>query len=298
MKYAFIHGDRHTWPILVMCRVLKVQRSGYYAWCHVQMQPGKRAMEHAALLHAIREVHRTSKERYGAPRVTAALRKQGWRCSRGRVARLMNANAIKAKRRYSYRVTTRSNHLLASPNRIERNFTALEPDRLWVTDMTYIETREGFLYAATIMDLFSRKIVGLAMRADLSKQLVIDALIQALQRRKPKPGLVLHSDRGTQYCAWHYRELLHTHGILQSMSRKGDCWDNAPMESFFKTLKVEEVYQRRYATRDEARQSIFEYIEIFYNRQRLHSALGYETPENFEAQSITDVHSDLQCLSN
>ena len=295
MKYAFIHGDRHTWPILVMCRVLKVQRSGYYAWCRVQTQPGKRAMEHVALLHAIREVHRTSKERYGAPRVTAALRKQGWRCSRGRVARLMKANAIKAKRRHSYRVTTRSNHLLASPNRIERNFTALAPDRLWVADMTYIETREGFLYAATIMDLFSRKIVGLAMRADLSKQLVIDALMQALQRREPQPGLVLHSDRGTQYCAWHYRELLQTHGIVQSMSRKGDCWDNAPMESFFKTLKVEEVYQRRYATRDEARKSIFEYIEIFYNRQRLHSALGYESPETFEAQSSTSTH-DVLCL--
>ena len=253
-------------------------------------------MENATLTHAIREVHRSSKERYGAPRMTAALRKDGFRCSRGRVARLMKANAIKAKRRRSYRVTTRSNHLLASPNRIERNFIATAPNRLWVTDMTYIETREGFLYVAAIVDLYSRKIVGLAMRADLSKDLVIEALTQALLRRQPKPGLILHSDRGTQYCAWSYRDLLHQHGILQSMSRKGDCWDNAPMESFFKTLKVEEVYQRRYATRDEARQSIFEYIEIFYNRQRLHSALGYETPDAFEAQTNTRTTEHNQCL--
>lgn len=295
MKYGFIERERRTWPIQVMCRVLCVHRAGYYAWRHRQGEPGIRAKENAALMHAIREVHRTSRQRYGSPRMTAALRKQGWRCSRGRVARLMKANAIKAKRRHSYRVTTRSNHVLASPNRIERNFTALAPNRLWVTDMTYIETREGFLYAATILDLFSRKVVGLAMRNDLSKQLVIDALTQALARREPEPGLILHSDRGSQYSAWHYRELLRAHGIVQSMSKKGDCWDNAPMESFFKTLKVEEIYQRRYATRDEARQSIFEYIEIFYNRQRLHSALGYETPETFEAKAIINTH-EIQCL--
>ncbi len=297
MKYAFIQRERSVWPIVVMCQVLDVHRSGYYAWRHRQTHPSVRTLETMALDHAIRAIHRESKERYGAPRVTAALRRQGWHCSRGRVAKRMKAACIKAKRRHSYRVTTRSNHLLASPNRLERNFTATMPDRVWVTDMTYIDTRQGVLYAASIMDLFSRKIVGLAMRTDLSKELVIDALTQALARRRPQPGLILHSDRGTQYCAWRYRDLLHANGILQSMSRKGDCWDNAPMESFFKTLKVEEVYQRRYATRDEARQSIFEYIEIFYNRQRLHSALGYETPEAFEAQSITTTH-DVQCLRN
>ena len=296
MKYAFMEEHRSQWPIVVMCRVLVVHRSGYYAWCYRKTHPGPRALETAALMHAIREVHRTSKERYGAPRVTAALRTKGYRCSRGRVARLMHANAITAKRRHSYRVTTHSNHLLASPNRLERCFTALAPDRVWVTDMTYIETRQGPLYVASILDLYSRKIVGLAMRSDLSKALVIDALTQAIARRKPKPGLILHSDRGTQYCAWSYRELLQRHGIVQSMSRKGDCWDNAPMESFFKTLKVEEVYRHRYATRDDARRSIFTYIEIFYNRQRLHSALGYETPEAFEAQPITATIDHNQCL--
>lgn len=286
MKYAFIERERTTWPILVMCRVLCVHRSGYYAWCHRRDHPGTRQLENRALVHAIREVHRECRERYGAPRMTARLRHQGWKVSRGRVARHMKANAIKAKRRHRSRVTTRSNHVLASPNRIERSFTVHAPDRLWLTDMTYIETREGFLYVASILDLYSRKIVGLAMRNDLSKQLVIDALKQALGRRTSQPGLILHSDRGSQYSAWSYRALLNEHGILQSMSKKGDCWDNAPMESFFKTLKVEEVYQQKYATREEARASIFEYIEIFYNRQRLHSALNYTTPEAFEATNI------------
>lgn len=300
MKYAFIEQEQRVtdhgpWPVVVMCRVLQVHRSGYYAWLHRRRHPSARMLETQALDQAIRLIHQESKERYGAPRVTAALRRQGWRCSRARVAKRMKAACIKAKRRQSYRVTTRSNHLLASPNRLERVFTATAPDRLWVSDMTYIDTRQGVLYVATIMDLYSRKIVGLAMRTDLSQQLVIDALTQALVRRQPQPGLILHSDRGTQYCAWRYRHMLHEQGILQSMSRKGDCWDNAPMESFFKTLKVEEVYQRRYATRDEARQSIFEYIEIFYNRQRLHSALSYETPEAFEAQSIIPTH-ETQCL--
>lgn len=295
MKYRFIDREKRTWPVVVMCRVLSVHRSGYYAWLDRRAHPSARQLETQALDHAICAVHRQSRERYGAPRVTAALRQQGWRCSRARVAKRMRAACIKANRRRSYRVTTRSNHLLASPNRLERCFTAAAPDRVWVTDMTYIETRQGMLYAAAIVDLFSRKVVGLAMRTDLSQELVIEALTQAITRRQPKPGLILHSDRGTQYCAWRYRELLQRHGILQSMSNKGDCWDNAPMESFFKTLKVEEVYHQRYATRDEARQSIFHYIEVFYNRQRLHSTLGYKTPEAFEAQSITKAHH-VQCL--
>jgi putative transposase len=303
MKYRFIdeehHGADHpVWPIVVMCRVLAVHRSGYYAWQHRQRtkQLGKRAQENLELSEAIREVHRSSKERYGAPRVTAALRRQGFGCSRGRVARLMKASAIKAKRRRAYRVTTRSNHVLASPNLLDRNFAIEQPDHTWTSDITYIDTREGSLYVAIVMDLCSRKIVGLAMRTDLSKELVIDALRQALTRRQPAPGLLLHSDRGSQYSSWSYRDILHRHGIRQSMSRKGNCWDNAPMESFFKTLKVEEVYRRSYRTRDEARHGIFEYIEVFYNRQRLHSALGYETPEAFEAQSITKHHDRVRCL--
>lgn len=293
MKYQFIEREHRSrdharWPVAVQCRVLEVHRSGYYAWHHQRTQQlGKRAQENQALTEAIREIHRRSQERYGAPRMTAALHQQGFRCSRGRVARLMNANRIKAKRRRAYRITTQSNHALASPHLLDRIFSASEPDRRWTSDITYVATREGWLFVATVMDLYSRKIVGLAMRADLSKELVLEALMQAIEHRRPAPGLLLHSDRGSQYCSWSYRELLHQHGIIQSMSRKGNCWDNAPMESFFKTLKVEEVYEHNYRTRAEAQQSIFHYIEIFYNRQRLHSTIDYTTPDAFEAQQST-----------
>ena len=303
MKYQFIDRERRTsthaiWHVVVMCRVLEVHRSGYYAWQHRQLtkQLGKRAQENRELTEAIREIHRTSKERYGAPRVTAELHKRGIPCSRNRVARLMKANAIKPKRRRAYRVTTRSNHLLASANVLDRNFTAQAQDRVWTSDITYVKTRESYIYVATVMDLFSRRIVGLAIRNDMSKELVCDALKQAITRRSPAQGLLIHSDRGSQYSSWSYREIIHANGFKQSMSRKGNCWDNAPMESFFKTMKVEEVYRRKYQTIEEARQSIFEYIEIFYNRQRLHSTLGYETPEAFEAQSITADHDNVRCL--
>jgi putative transposase len=295
MKYRFIERERRghpQWPVVVMCRVLEVHRSGYYAWSRrLRLQQlGKRARENQELCEAIREIHRNSKERYGSPRMTAALRKRGYRVSRGRVARLMKANAIKAKRRRAYRVTTRSQHHLASPHLLERQFDrATAPDQLWTSDITYVPTREGWLYVAIVLDLYSRKIVGLAMSETMEQDLVCEALTQALARRQPKPGLLLHSDRGSQYCSWKYRDLLHRHGITQSMSRKGNCWDNAPMESFFKTMKVEEVYTQSYRTRQEARIEIFEYIEIFYNRQRLHSTLGYTTPEDFEAQSITET---------
>lgn len=285
MKYGFIHQERLTWPIVIQCRVLGVQRSGYYAWCHRRTHPGKRQLENTALLHAIRGIHRETRERYGAPRMTAALRRQGRMVSRGRVARLMKVNAIKAKRRRSFRITTRSNHRLASPNLLKRLFVVAAINSVWLTDITYLETREGFMYLATVLDLYSRKIIGMAMRSDMSQQLVIDALQQALDRRRPAAGLILHSDRGSQYSSWAYRDLLQQHGIRQSMSRKGDCWDNAPMESFFKTLKVEEVYQTKYATRQEAQTKVFEYIEIFYNRQRLHSTLNYTTPNDFEANN-------------
>lgn len=290
MKYRFIDRECTHWPVVVMCRVLSVHRSGYYAWRHRQRTHtlGKRAAENQELLAAIRAVYRASKERYGAPRVTAALRKQGYRCSRGRVARLMRANALRAKGRRAYRVTTRSNHALASPNRLNRNFDqAAAPNRVWTSDITYVSTREGWLYVATVLDLFSRRVVGLSMADRMKDDLVCEALEQAIARRMPQPGLILHSDRGSQYCSWRYRSLLHAHGFLQSMSRKGNCWDNAPMESFFKTMKVEEVYRQSYHTRQEAKQRLFEFIEIFYNRQRLHSTLGYETPERFEAQQLT-----------
>jgi len=303
MKYRFIDrehkgADHPVWPVVVMCRVLSVHRSGYYAWrTRAQTgQLGKRAQENHSLSELIREIHGSSHQRYGAPRVTAELRRRGYRYSRGRVARLMQRHHLQSKRRRSYRITTRSNHALASPNLLDRMFTAEAVDRVWTSDITYISTGEGWLYLATVLDLYSRRIVGMAMGTELSKELVTEALEQAIRRRNPQRGLLLHSDRGSQYSSWSYRQLLSDHGFRQSMSRKGDCWDNAAMESFFKTLKVEEVYHRRYATRTEAEQSIFEYIEVYYNRQRLHSALGYETPEAFEANTKTANLGQAECL--
>lgn len=289
MKYAFIANEKLPYPITLQCRVLGVHRSGYHAWLRKHTTPGKRATENAELLQEIQQIHTQTKARYGAPRMTAALRKRGHGVSRGRVARLMKANAIKARVRRSYKVTTRSNHRLASPNVLMRRFnSATDIDQIWSTDITYVSTHEGWLYVAVVIDLFSRKVVGLAMGRDLSKDLVCAALLQAIMRRDPAPGLLLHSDRGSQYSSKEYREIIQSRGMQQSMSAKGDCYDNAPTESFFKTLKVEEVERCTFKTRAEAARTIFQYIEIFYNRERLHSTLGYLSPEDFETQHATN----------
>jgi putative transposase len=211
------------------------------------------------------------------------LQREGYQCSRNRIARLMRRDGLVARPKRRFVRTTRSDHRRASPNRLLRQFYAQRPNTVWLTDITYVPTGEGWLYVAAVMDLATRKIVGLAMREDLTEQLVIEAFEQAIQRQRPPFGLLVHSDRGSQYSSDAMRSLLRRHGFGQSMSRKGDCWDNAPMESFFKTLKVELVYQESYATRKDARRSIFEYVEIFYNRQRMHSALNYLAPEAFEA---------------
>jgi len=296
MKYAFIHYEQLPYPIRLQCRVLEVHPSGYYAWRAKQRtgERGKRATENERLLTAIQEIHTETKARYGAPRVTAALRKRGLGVSRGRVARLMKANNIKARVRRSYTVTTRSNHRRASANLLGRAFNrATDLDQIWTSDITYVSTQEGWLYVAVVLDLFSRRVVGLAMGRDLSTGLVVEALRQAIARREPEPGLLLHSDRGSQYSSNEYRELIRECGMLQSMSAKGDCYDNAPAESFFKTLKVEEVHTQIFKTRSEAAQIIFQYIEIFYNRHRLHSTLGYLSPEDFETQHIVkQLHSN------
>lgn len=294
MKYEFIHREQLPYPIRIQCRVLEVHPSGYYAWCraHRTGERGKRAAENEALLQEIEQIQTETKGRYGAPRVTAALRKRGHGVSRGRVARLMKANNIKARVRRSFRITTRSNHRLASPNLLARRFNmATDVNQIWTCDITYVSTHEGWLYIAVVIDLFSRKVVGLSMGRDLSKGLVCDALLQAIARRDPQPGLLLHSDRGSQYSSREYRQIIRERGMKQSMSAKGDCYDNAPTESFFKTLKVEEVNTHSFKTRGEAAQTIFQYIEIFYNRQRLHSTLGYLSPEDFETQhAVNQLH--------
>lgn len=284
MKYQFILQRHVRYSISNQCRVLQVSRAGYYHWCKKEVPKRQRA--NAELLKRTRALYQHYHGRYGSPRMTRVLRQEGYHCSRNRVARLMRSDGLRARPKRRYVVTTTSDHRKASPNLLNRNFAAARPNQAWTSDITYVPIgRDAFLYVAIVMDLCTRKVVGLAMRDDLSQQLVIDALRQAIDRQQPKAGLLLHSDRGVQYSSDAYRAILREHGFRQSMSRKGNCWDNAPMESFFKTMKVELVYQQQYETHEEAKQSIFEYIEIFYNRQRIHSALNFQTPVAFEAIS-------------
>ena len=283
MKFAFIRAEKAQWPITVMCRVLGVSRSGYHAWTH--RPPSKRALEDAELAAEIAEVHAESGKSYGSPRVQRELRARGRRIGKtaSRV-RCRNKGCSVARRR-RFRVTTNSEHEMPiAPNLLERDFTADAPDEVWVTDITYIETGEGWLYLAAILDLYSRRVVGWAMSDRLTTPLATAALSMALQARRPTAGLVHHSDRGCQYASEEYQRALASAGLVCSMSRKGDCWDNAVAESFFATLKTELVHGARWKTRDEARAALFHYIEVFYNRRRLHSTIGYVSPVDFESK--------------
>lgn len=264
-----------------MCRVLKVSRSGYYQW--LKRPVSNRKQKDAELKEKIVQIHEQSRGTYGSPRIHQNLRQQGYRLGKKRVERLMKEAGICAVHKRKYRVTTDSSHNLpVAANRLNREFFVDKPNTSWVSDITYIPTAEGWLYLAVVMDLYSRKIVGWSMDKRISRGLVIKALDMAITQRKPKRGLLLHSDRGSQYASHEYQALLWRNGIICSMSKKGDCWDNAVIESFLRTLKVELVYQAKYGSRLEAQRDIFEYIEVFYNRQRLHSAIGYLSPENFE----------------
>jgi transposase InsO family protein len=274
----FIHDHVADFPVQVMCELLGVSRGGYYAWAG-RAESG-RAADDRALATEIRAAHEASRGRYGSPRVHAELRARGRRIGRKRVARLMRGMGLAARRRRRFRRTTDSRHAFPiAPNLLERNFTAEAPDRVWLADLTYIWTAQGWLYLAAVLDLYTRRVVGWAMADHLRHELTLAALDMAIVRQRPAPGLVHHADRGVQYAAHGYRTRLRRHGMVCSMSRKGDCWDNAPMESFFATLKGELVEAAEYDTRDEARADLFQYIEGFYNRRRLHSGLGYLTPE-------------------
>jgi putative transposase len=281
----FIRDHVASFPVSVMCEVLGVSRGGYYAWA---VRPeSARAAADRALAAEIRAVHADSRGRYGSPRVHAELRAHGRRVGRKRVARLMRGMGLSARRKRRFRRTTDSAHAFpVAPNLLGRDFTAAAPDRVWLADLTYIRTAEGWLYLAVVLDLYSRRVVGWAMAEHLGHELALAALDMAIARRRPAPGLVHHSDRGVQYAAHGYRKRLEQHGIVCSMSRKGDCWDNAPMESFFATLKGELVEAREhdYPTRDAARADVFQYLEGWYNRRRLHSGIGYLTPERKAAQ--------------
>ena len=236
-----------------------------------------------ALLSEIRMVHNRSRKTYGSPRVTAELQAQGVGCGENRVARLMAENGIRVKTRRKYRTTTDSRHSYrVAKNLLARKFTVDHPDTVWVSDITYIWTSEGWLYLAGVVDLYSRMVVGWSMSHRITKQLTLDALSQAIGRRRPRPGLLHHSDRGSQYAAGDYQDLLKAHQMLCSMSRKGDPWDNAPMESFFGTLKTELIHRQKFTTREDAKMKVFEYIEMFYNRERRHSSLGFKSPVDFE----------------
>jgi putative transposase len=264
-----------------MCQTLSVSRSGFYRW--LNHKPSQRAQENETLVARIRQIHADSDQTYGSPRVTLALGQQGLCCSQKRVARLMKLHCIRSKVRRKFKVTTLSSHKRAVvPHLLRQGLREPRPNKAWASDITYIWTLQGWLYLAVFMDLWSRKIVGWSMSQRLTDRLVMDAFYSAWSNRRAQPGLISHSDRGSQYCSHSFKEQLEQKGYLQSMCSTGNCYDNAFMESFFATLKTELIHHERYETRDEARRSIFKYIEIFYNRNRIHSALGGLSPERYE----------------
>lgn len=272
---------KEDWPIKDMTKMLGVTRSGYYKYS--KRRPSKWEKENSILLEIILNIFEKSHQTYGSPRVQAELKAQGLSCSRKRVARIMQKAGLAAKMRQSFRRTTRvDGRRKAAPNLLEQDFSAAMPNQKWVADITYVKTLEGWLYVSIILDLFSRKVIGLAMGATLQTGLVLQTLHQALQRRKPKNDLQHHSDRGCQYTSEIFQKLLEENNITCSMSGTGNCYDNAVAESFFHTLKTECVNFEDYETREQAKQSIFEYIEVFYNNQRRHSTLGYCSPAEFE----------------
>lgn len=272
------------YSILALCRNLEVSPSGYYDWLKRRTRPSPRAVESQALAKAIETHHARSRRTYGSPRILQALRKEGRHHGRNRIARIMKERGLCGRQKSCYRVkTTQSNHdqPIAS-NRLAQAPKATAPNQLWVADITYIKTQEGWLFLAAILDLYSRRIVGWAMSERVDTALVLKALGMALLHRNPPPQLLLHSDRGVQYASADYRQALAQAGLVASMSRKANCYDNASMESFWSTLKLELIYRRNFLTRAAARSAIFDYIESFYNRQRSHSALNFRSPVDFE----------------
>jgi transposase InsO family protein len=285
VKFAFISAEKAWAPVSALCKVLGVTRSGFYAW--QQRDPSELAIDDQKLALEIAAIHKASAETYGSPRIHAELRAKGLGVSRKRVARLMRELGIRSRRKRRFKATTDSGHTLpVADNVLDRKFDVDAPDVAWVTDITYVWTDEGWLYLAAILDLFSRRVVGLAMSERIDRALVIEALRVAVGRRVPSAGLVHHSDRGSQYASGDYQDALRDLGVVCSMSRKGNCYDNAVAESFFATLKTECIYPRRFATRAQAREAIFHFVEVFYNGQRRHSTLGYVSPMEFEKKFI------------
>ena len=282
MKYAFILQHQDRYPVKPMCRLLGVSRSGYYAW--LERPPSQRSVDDNRLLGLIRESHEASGRIYGAPRILCDLREVGERVGKNRVAKIMQRNKIRAQRGYKkpgYRYTKPA---VAAPNRLQQQFTIDHPDSAWVTDITYIRTYQGWLYLAVVMDLYSRMVIGWSMKSTLAKEIVLDALLMAVWRRTPKQDVVIHSDQGSQYSSDEWNRFCKTHGLVTSMSRRGNCYDNAAMEFFFSSLKKEKIRRHIFRTREEAKAEIFDYIEVFYNRARRHQHLGNISPTAYEEQ--------------
>jgi transposase InsO family protein len=282
VRFAFVLAEKANHRITTLCRVLEVSRQGFYAW--QRRRPCRRKKRDESLSVRIKQAFQDSDRTYGAPRVHRELGAQGVRTSRKRVARLMRQHSLVARPRpRRFFVTTDSRHRYPVPaNVLARNFAPAGPNLAWATDITYIDTRQGWLFLAVVLDLYSRKVVGWAMERYLDRRLVVAALNMAIVTRSPAAGLIHHSDRGVQYACDDYQQILAEHGMVPSMSRTGNCWDNAVPESFFSTLKHELVYRRNFATHDEARSALFQYIEGFYNPRRLHSSLGFLSPAEYE----------------
>jgi len=280
-----IKENINHFPVRMMCRLLAVSASGYYDW---QDRPlSMRARENVVLSGKIKAIFKEEKARAGAKRIAERLCMENTLVGRHRVARIMRANGWRAKAAKKFKATTNSNHKLpVAPNLLQQNFTANRPNEKWVSDITYIWTEEGWLYLAVVMDLYSRMVVGWAISERMTSKLVIDALQMAIGRRKKPWGVIIHSDRGSQYCSYDYQKLLAENGFICSMSKRGDCYDNASMESWNHSFKVEAIHGEKFLTRAEAKNHVFEYIDVYYNRKRLHSGLCYKTPVYFEAQMV------------
>jgi putative transposase len=284
VKYGFVRAHQDQFSVSRMCTVLKVSRNGYYDWR--ERPPSKRSQENQRVMTEIERVHERSKQAYGATKTWRELRAEGFKWGRHRIARLRREAGIEARRKRRFRITTQSRAgIVAAKNRLKQRFKAKSMDRVWVGDITFVATAAGWLYLAVLVDLYSRRVVGWAMGERIDQQLVLDALRMALLQRRVRPGLIHHTDQGRQYASAMYLDLLKSHGMIASMSRRGNCYDNAVAESFFSSLKNELIHHSAYKTRDEARTAIFEYIEMFYNRKRRHQSLDYLTPVEYERKA-------------
>jgi putative transposase len=287
VRYAFVAAHRREFRLTAMCRALRMHRSGFYAWTRTPQS--RRAIEDERILKKIRTSYQASDGVYGSPRVHRDIREDGERCGEHRVARLMRINGLRAIRGYKKPRYRAGKPALVAPNRLEQNFSVVAPDRVWATDITYIRTFEGWLYLAVVVDLYSRIVVGWSMKSALTRELVLDALLMAIWRRRPTQPVIVHSDQGSQYGSDDAVRFCKDHGLIPSMSRRGNCFDNAVAESFFSSLKKERIRRRIYRSREEARADVFDYIEVFYNRIRRHSHLGQMSPHDFEQAALTQA---------